>query len=720
MTVFAQNVGDAFYIYRNDGQFNAFFRDEVERMEYSYEDADGNTHDKIVTQLVYTADSVYAIPLAAIDSVSFVQPETQYNSQVVHMEPLLPYIVSVDGLTVMLSPNTPSSLMPKVGDILLQDNYESEKLPDGFAGRVLDISGQIVTCESVSFEEVYERIVSYGSYTAVDDEANHRVRLVPRKVSGGISSAVSIGGTLGSEDSPLFLALEGKLALNLRSTLNFTIGKPVYFDLFFEPEIGMSLTAGLKVSSSNNLLEKKVSLLALPIPDTPFYLKIKGGPVLKPSVSASATVSTEAKLGYQIGVKYENGSFKGYCQDTLKRFSTPQLTGSISGSVFAGVGIEFGVYSYGDLLSLVVEKEAGAEFVANLTEDLMNLGSYEEVRKAKFELNLKGSVGVKAEAKFFKWFRATAEWELLSGRRNINSWKLVPAFQQPVVAVGNSLDATVTVKPSEKLLMPVSIGIGLWDNDGNLVDKKYCADSYRVPEEWPYTQYAALFTGLTPSHYYTASPMVRLFGRELKALPVESFLAKGELGELTCPDNNHPHMIDLGLPSGTKWACCNVGASAPEQYGGYYAWGETSEKSVYDLDTYQYYSNGNWVNIGSNISGTPYDVAYVRWGAPWCMPSKAQCDELRANTTSVWTTMNGVYGRKFIGSNGGTIFLPAAGHRWDSDFVDVGGNGHYWSSSLYESTPSLAWYLYFYSGGVNVGNGFFRFYGFSVRPVRKN
>ena len=179
-------------------------------------------------------------------------------------------------------------------------------------------------------------------------------------------------------------------------------------------------------------------------------------------------------------------------------------------------------------------------------------------------------------------------------------------------------------------------------------------------------------------------------------------------------------MIDLGLPSGTKWACCNVGASAPEQYGGYYAWGETSEKSVYDWDTYQYYdSNGNLVNIGSNISGTPYDVAYVRWGAPWCMPSKAQCDELIANTTSVWTTMNGVYGRKFIGSNGGTIFLPAAGGRWYSGFVYVGGIGSYCSSSLEESSPYGAWSLYFNSGGVDVYY-FYRDNGLSVRPVRKN
>ena len=76
----AQNIGDAFYIYRNDGEFNAFFRDEVQSIEYSYEDADGNTYDEIVTQIVTTADSIYRIPIAAIDSIGFVQPSHSHGA----------------------------------------------------------------------------------------------------------------------------------------------------------------------------------------------------------------------------------------------------------------------------------------------------------------------------------------------------------------------------------------------------------------------------------------------------------------------------------------------------------------------------------------------------------------------------------------------------------------------------------------------------------------
>ena len=191
-----------------------------------------------------------------------------------------------------------------------------------------------------------------------------------------------------------------------------------------------------------------------------------------------------------------------------------------------------------------------------------------------------------------------------------------------------------------------------------------------------------------------------------------------EISYTSCPDDHHPHIIDLGLPSGTKWACCNVGASTPEEYGNYYAWGETSPKSMYDEYTYQYYnSNSSYINIGSDIAGTGYDAATANWGAPWRMPSLTQIQELLNNTTSTWTTQNGVNGRKFTGSNGGSVFLPAAGYRWGGELYFAGSDGYFWSSTLYESYPSRACSLYCYSGYAN-WNYYYRSSGQSVRPVR--
>ena len=189
----------------------------------------------------------------------------------------------------------------------------------------------------------------------------------------------------------------------------------------------------------------------------------------------------------------------------------------------------------------------------------------------------------------------------------------------------------------------------------------------------------------------------------------------------SCPDDHHPHLIDLGLSSGTKWACCNVGAQKPEDYGGYFAWGETSEKTRYYWDTYTHCdgSSSTFHDIGKDIAGTQYDAATANWGSPWVMPNLEQMEELRNSSTSEWTTENGVNGQRFTGPNGASIFLPASGRRWYDDLSYAGSDGYYWSSTLDESGTDYAYGLYFSSGYVNT-YGYYRYRGQGVRPVRKN
>lgn len=132
-----------------------------------------------------------------------------------------------------------------------------------------------------------------------------------------------------------------------------------------------------------------------------------------------------------------------------------------------------------------------------------------------------------------------------------------------------------------------------------------------------------------------------------------------------CPDGNHPHAIDLGLPSGTKWACCNVGATAPTQYGGYYAWGETEEKTKYNESNYSL----NDYKI-TNIIGTEYDVAHVKMGDKWQMPTNDQIEELATASNLTWTVHtdeeSGIKGLLATSTNGNQLFVPAAGNYWNS------------------------------------------------------
>ncbi len=188
--------------------------------------------------------------------------------------------------------------------------------------------------------------------------------------------------------------------------------------------------------------------------------------------------------------------------------------------------------------------------------------------------------------------------------------------------------------------------------------------------------------------------------------------------------------VDLGLPSGTLWATCNVGASAPEEYGDYFAWGETVPKSNYNLETYKWY-NSTSDKLTKYCTDDKYgtvdyktelepadDAATVNWGAGACMPSLEQIQELLDNCSWQWTQRNGVYGQLGTGPNGNIIFLPAAGGRWRESLDEVGSWGYYLSRTLYPRDSYGAYNLEFDSEYLDWDEEYrYRYYGFTVRPV---
>lgn len=187
----------------------------------------------------------------------------------------------------------------------------------------------------------------------------------------------------------------------------------------------------------------------------------------------------------------------------------------------------------------------------------------------------------------------------------------------------------------------------------------------------------------------------------------------GDTGNVSGTIAGHDY-VDLGLPSGLKWATCNVGAATPEDYGNYYAWGETTTKSEYTEE--------NSVTMGqpmSDFSGNAtYDAARANWGGTWRMPTQAEMEELLNNCTWTWTTQNGVNGVRVTGTNGNSIFLPAAGYCHGSSYRRVGEEGDYWSSTpANENSPGLASSICVESPGYC--NTYFsgRYDGFTVRPV---
>ena len=191
--------------------------------------------------------------------------------------------------------------------------------------------------------------------------------------------------------------------------------------------------------------------------------------------------------------------------------------------------------------------------------------------------------------------------------------------------------------------------------------------------------------------------------------------------------------VDLGLPSGTLWAKCNVGAEREEDYGLFFQWGDiqgyTAEQvGIVSGQKYFGWKDYKWANDGGRTM-TKYndtdgktvldledDAAHVNMGGSWVMPTKAQFEELTA-LTSVWTTKNGINGREFTGTNGNKLFIPAVGYASNGSVYVRGSDLYVWSSSLSESDAVNAWRLDAYSSGVDVGYYGSRYYGFGVRGV---
>ncbi len=217
--------------------------------------------------------------------------------------------------------------------------------------------------------------------------------------------------------------------------------------------------------------------------------------------------------------------------------------------------------------------------------------------------------------------------------------------------------------------------------------------------------------------------------------------SSGSVFAPTGTENGHGY-VDLGLPSGTKWAICNVGATAPEGYGNYYAWGETEPKTTYNWSTYKwatatydaYYDRWDLETLTKYNTESIYgtvdnktvleladDAARANWGGGWRMPTDAEWTELRENC--IWTLTDNYNGTGVEGqivkskTNGNHIFLPAAGYRYNSDLNSAGSYGSYWSSSLYTDGPYDAWTLNFDRDGVYRNFYYERCCGGSVRPV---
>ncbi len=215
-----------------------------------------------------------------------------------------------------------------------------------------------------------------------------------------------------------------------------------------------------------------------------------------------------------------------------------------------------------------------------------------------------------------------------------------------------------------------------------------------------------------------SKPQSKPSRQESKPAPAQSKPVAPIQINVSSPDgyyNNHGY-VDLGLPSGTKWATCNIGSSAPEKFGTYFAWGETSPKSIYTGANSLYALKRPAGLLQGDHLAPAHDAAHVNWGSPWRMPTRAEMKELVDRCT--WRWVDAPAGMMVTGPNGHSIFLPASGAKYENEPLQKGDpKGCIWGASIDDPhSDSNASEIYF-SNWAHWECGAGRAYGFNIRPV---
>lgn len=772
LSVFADDNVVLFYI--NDGSIKGFYKEEIDSIAYSHYDVDSLWHENYVVQEIWSNDSVCRIPLCTIDSICHSVPKPVYQEGVIKLDDrYLPYITSSDGHNISFSPNMPDYLRPKKGDVLLYEG-SSELFPDGFAGKVSNDSGMTLSCDSVGLADVYQEVVFVGRYAIAEQqdggESKYRAQKVRRKnlwddmlddfeeyhIGEYDGSAdlptIKMGAKIefkksnitvaASENIKTSMFIEFRYSANVYCPLlyskvttkvteersakisyGFLDEKPDADKSFWEEDVKWYQYVVPDDGSSKTKLDQIVIInKSVPIPEMPLLsLGFKLGAFLEPKLSGEISYSVKGKLEKEYTVIYNltPDNFPGTVQhgkgpETFE--VTHKVEGDVKGSLWTGIvlaaNLGFGVEGKGakakDFLKEEVTIKVGpyAELDANLniSEGVINKSWYSALHDSKFKVGLKAGLDLSLSAEAFgkkaTWNQFSVEDPKLTFERNLY---LLPDFTQPTYTRnGNSVSCTSKLSRN---CFPAAVGFRLYNENG-LVDTKF-KDNWYFAETGGEFSIGETFTGLDfVNHSYRIVPVMKIFG----ALgPIE--IPAPNQSYVTCPDSNHPHLIDLGLPSGAKWQCCNLYADQPTDAGGYYQWGApymvTSLSSSYTFPSFE----------GANYQGTAYDAATANRGKEYFTPTRKDFDELMNSCRhtieeSNWGFAN--YGMHFKANNGNELYLPFAGYK----------------KALEAETSSTGYYVLadkVADGGVNnpvlmIGESTYQctpasWYAYSVRPV---
>lgn len=527
---YSQNLQDrAFYVYRNDGIFNAFYNSEVDSIKYSCLSIDSIECENVVTQEIWTSDSVYRIPLNVIDSISFVKPETSYKPNVIRLnDEYMPYIVHSDSLFIKFDKKIPRQLIPKKGDILLYEGF-NDLFSTGFVGRVHSVVNDdnfFVKCDSVEFEDVYDELILLGDYVLQEDKQHSsKYRLVPQRIAGEIPLTVSVA--IRESIGPITLNGSVTQGIKLRLVIRLKEGASPYVEMQVKDEETLNIDAIASAESSGfRQIGNKLFGISIPIPNCPalkfnYATSAFGKVELKAESSFGIEMSSKGQTSYI----YNGNKWKTIQQPRISEQKTTSKTG-INGSLWLGVVESIRIATIKNFLSVGADIYVGPKMSGNID---FNIGDgvasstmYEALKDSKIDLTIRFESDIafrwrlsKKNTGYTPLFNIVPGIELYMGEIY-----LLPLFTKPMYSIEKT-DVTVTSDVSRTLLLPCAVGFRLFNN-GKTEETHYNDRIYWLDDNFS-DKLSTVFNGLKYNEKYKVRPMVKIFGWEMEATPETEF-----------------------------------------------------------------------------------------------------------------------------------------------------------------------------------------------------
>lgn len=555
MASFVSKAQNAYYFHFHDKGLQVFYTDMVDSMTVSKVDLEGIEHDDFVTQQVWMNDTVFNYALADIDSVSFVTPSTIYQPGVVKLEDGLEnYVVSHDSLTIIVRTDTPNNLLPRKKDKLVYLR-QTDLFPAGFAGEVVDVikedGGYKVDCTLASLSDIFVRYYStsndnvqtraitpiYGHGEAIWEAKDLTYPLTDELLP--FISEESDDDDAFSVDNDASISLSPKVSL--RGTLIVTPEEGTYVCVSsngtFDVTSNFSLNGSLKVDKVWRFTGKKRWQAC--IPNCPFLVAfVDPGVFVDASLSASvdATVNQKVSSAFLLNMSTKRrGNLRNQPLSFKVQETSFDVGGSVKGELNAGVYTEMGIavndigFCKNDIAKLYARGEVGIHVEGNLEvnskflkEGIKNTEAYETLRNSGIWSNFYwgAAIGYQLDLPIVNLnFDGKIEWEGHIGEPLFDKC-LAPTITSPNAYREHGDFSTITAKADVEgdCLMPVEVGFGAFDANGSKVASKYYSKKF-VNENSSYSDYSVALENMSTVKDYELSPVIKLFGHELKAYP---------------------------------------------------------------------------------------------------------------------------------------------------------------------------------------------------------